>query len=34
MLFYNCFVFIYFTVDGRKCGMNVIVVVITQQSNS
>ena len=29
MLFYNCSVFTYSTVAGRKCEINVIVIVIT-----
>jgi len=28
MLFYNCSVFIYSTVAGRKCEKNIIVIVI------
>ena len=28
MLFYNCSVFIYSTVAGRKCEINLVVIVI------
>jgi len=32
MLFYNCSVFIYSTVAGHKCEINLIVIVKTSQN--